>query len=211
MCLELLEVAPESPSRLHNGKTTASVFAEWLRSSGLESTRGFVHMLSSKNATQSKSMDKLVALMFAEGEASAPWRWFIRSSEQRTKETKLDAKTISTFRQKLLWRMVSTQANRSVEEGIVVFMQAFRKAEVEGIESAYIVLRAAGAHLVNHINSGPLRRAPAVSVIPPIVPTLARQLEPGSRIHAVAPPPDTTKCKSRTQIPCGLSGCHCTC
>jgi hypothetical protein len=153
MCLELLEVAPESPSRLHNGKTTASVFAEWLRSSGLESTRDFVNMLSSKNATESKSMDKLVALMFAEGEASAPWRWFIRSSEQRTKETKMDAKTISNFRQKLLWRMVSTQANRSVEEGIVVFMQAFRKAEVEGIESAYIVLRAAGAHLVNRLTS----------------------------------------------------------
>jgi hypothetical protein len=155
MCLELLHVTPESPSRLHNGKTTAAVFAEWLRSSGLESARDFVNMISSKNATQSKSMDKLVALMFAEGEASAPWRWYIRSSEQRTKETKLDAKAISNFRQKLLWRMVSAQANQSMNDGLTVFMQAFRMAEVEGTESAYTVLRSAGAHLVNRITATP--------------------------------------------------------
>lgn len=153
MCLELLDVASESSSRLYSGKTTASVFAEWLRSSGLELSREFVHQLSSKSSTQSKSMDKLVTLMFAEGGASAPWRWFIRSPEQRTKETKLDAKTILNFRQKLLLRMVSTQTHRSLDEGLAVFMQAFRMAEIEGVETAYAVLRPAGAHLVNRITS----------------------------------------------------------
>jgi hypothetical protein len=151
MCLELLELAPETSSRLHNGKTTASLFAEWLRSSGLDTSRDFVDLHAAKQGFGSKSMDKLVALLFAEGEVAAPWRWFIRSEEQRSKETKLDAKVVSKFRQQLLWKMVHTQANKSLNEGLTTFMQAFRMAEVVGHESAYTVLRPAGAHLVTRI------------------------------------------------------------
>jgi hypothetical protein len=151
MCLELLDMVSEPSPRLHNGKTTAFVLAEWLQTSGVDTSRDFVDMHATKQGFGNKSMDKLVALMFAEGEVAAPWRWFIRSQEQRTKETKLDAKIIAKFRQQLLWKMVHIQANRSLGEGLAVFIQALRMAEIEGTEAAYTVLRPAGAHLVNRI------------------------------------------------------------
>jgi hypothetical protein len=154
MCLELLDMTGEASSRLHNGKTTAFRLAEWLQSSGLDSSREFVSLHTSKQGSGSKSMHKLIALLFADGETAAPWRWFIRPDEQRIKETKLDAKTVFKFRQQLLWKMVSAR-NQSLDQGLAVFMQAFRMAENQGIETAYHILRPAGAHLVNRIISTP--------------------------------------------------------
>ena len=156
-CLDLLEIAPETSSRLYNGKSRAFVLAEWLRSSGLDKSREFVELQSSnkKQGFSNKALERLVTLLFAEGEAAAPWRWFIRSQEQRTKETTLDAKQVATFRQHLLWKMVFTQANLGLDEGLAVFMQAFRMAEVDGLDSSYTVLRPAGAHLVNRIIATP--------------------------------------------------------
>jgi len=155
MCLDLLEIAPETSSRLYNGKTRASVVAEWLRVSGVDISRDFVSSHASKPAFPHKAMERLVNMLFAEGEAAAPWRWFIRPQEQRVKETNLDVKTIATFRQLLLRNMVVTQANRNLGDGLAVFMQALRMAEVEGLESSYAVLRPAGAHLVNRIVATP--------------------------------------------------------
>lgn len=157
MCLGLLDMVPNTSPRLHNGKTTASILSGWLRSSGLEESREFVDLRASSRGFNNKSMDKLVALLFAEGEAAAPWRWFIRSQEQRVKETKLDTRKISTFRKSLLLRMVVAQGDKSLDEGLAVFMQAFRMAEVDGLETSCIALRPAGAHLVNRIISIPNR------------------------------------------------------
>lgn len=155
MCLDLLEIAPETSSRLYNGKTRASVLAEWLRASGVDTSRDFVHSHPLNPAFPHKAMERLVNMLFAEGEAAAPWRWFIRPSEQRVKETNFDAKTIATFRQQLLKNMVFTQSNRSLGEGLAVFMQALRMADVEGLEASYAVLRPAGAHLVNRVMATP--------------------------------------------------------
>lgn len=155
MCLDLLESAPDTSSRLHNGRTTASIFAEWLKASGLDTSREFVELHSSKAGSASNSMNKLVALLFAQGETAAPWRWFIRSHEQRLQDTKLDAKVITKFREQLLWNMVRTQAVKSLDEAIATFMQAFRLAQMQGIASSYTVLRPAGTHLVNRIIATP--------------------------------------------------------
>jgi hypothetical protein len=155
ICLDLLEIAPETSSQLYNGKSRAFVLAEWLRSSGLDKSSEFVELHASKQSFNSKALERLVTLLFAEGEAAAPWRWFIRSPEQRVQETTSDAKKVQTFRQELLHKMVSTQANRSLDAGLAVFMQAFRMAEVNGLQSSYTVLRAAGAHLVNRIIATP--------------------------------------------------------
>ncbi|KAF2828613.1 hypothetical protein CC86DRAFT_195663 [Ophiobolus disseminans] len=156
-CLDLLEIAPETSSRLYNGKSRAFVLAEWLRSSGLDKSREFVELHSSKpkQGFGNMALQRLVTLLFAEGEAAAPWRWFIRSQDQRVRETALDANKVATFRQHLLWKMVFSQANLSLDVGLAVFMQAFRMAEMEGIESSYTVLRPAGAHLVNRIVATP--------------------------------------------------------
>ncbi|KAH7400842.1 hypothetical protein DE146DRAFT_476595 [Phaeosphaeria sp. MPI-PUGE-AT-0046c] len=155
MCLDLLDVAPDASSRLHNGRTTGSIYAEWLRASGTDTSREFVELHASKSGSASNSMNKLVALLFAQGETAAPWRWFIRSQEQRMNDTKLDAKTITKFREQLLWKMVRTQGGKSLDEGIATFMQAFRMAQMQGLESSYTVLRPAGTHLVNRIISTP--------------------------------------------------------
>jgi hypothetical protein len=155
MCVGLLDTAQEKTPRLYNGKNIAAVFAEWLRSSGLEESRAFVDLHTSGRDFNSKTMDKLVALLLAHGEAAAPWRWFIRSHEQRVMETRLDTKKVATFRQQLLWRMVSAQGKESLSSGLAVFMQAYRQAEVDGLESSFTVLRPAGAHLVNQITATP--------------------------------------------------------
>jgi hypothetical protein len=98
-------------------------------------------------------LDRLVALLLAEGETTAPWRWFIRSDEQRVKETGLDIPRMATFRQQLLAKMVSIEANAGLNKGLATFMQAFRLVENAGHESAYAILRPAGGHLVNRITS----------------------------------------------------------
>ncbi|KAH8706932.1 hypothetical protein GQ44DRAFT_743454 [Phaeosphaeriaceae sp. PMI808] len=153
LCLDLLDVAPETSSRRHNGKSFASVLAEWLRSSGLDQSRGFVDVHILRQTFGKKSLQKLITLLFAEGEVASPWRWFIRSQEQRIKETNLDAKQVLAFRQALLWAMASIQGNKNLGQGISIFMQAFRMIEVEGHEQAYDVIRPAGAHLINRIIS----------------------------------------------------------
>lgn len=70
-------------------------------------------------------------------------------------DTKLSARVITKFREQLLWSMVRTQSIKSLDEGIATFMQAFRMAQMQGLESSYTVLRPAGTHLVNRIVSAP--------------------------------------------------------
>lgn len=151
MCLDILDMTAESPSKLYNGKTQALVISEWLRTSGLERSREFVELHMSKGGRGSLFLNNLVPLLLAQGDA-APWRWFIRSQDQRTKETNLDTEIVLTFRKQVLLRIVSTQATKGLGEGMAAFMQAFRMAEVEGHQSAYDILRPAGAHLVDRLD-----------------------------------------------------------
>jgi hypothetical protein len=147
-CLGLLEMTPEASSRLYNGRTPASILAEWLRTSGLDQSRQFVESYAAKN----KLLGNMVTLLLSQGEA-APWRWFIRPQDQRIKETNLDPKAVSAFRQQVLFKIVAIRADSSISDGMAAFLQAFRMAELEGHEAAYTVLRPAGAHLVNRITS----------------------------------------------------------
>ncbi|EMD89270.1 hypothetical protein COCC4DRAFT_195979 [Bipolaris maydis ATCC 48331] len=154
ICLEVLEkTTNESLSRLKDGATPANVLSEWLRTSGLDTSRQFLDMCISKSGNGSRFLDRLVALQLTEGETSAPWRWFIRSNEQRVKETGLDVSRVTKFRQQLLEKMVSIEANTSLNSGLATFMQAFRFTENAGYESAHGVLRTAGGRLVNRIIS----------------------------------------------------------
>jgi hypothetical protein len=155
MCLDLLDTAAEAASKRHNGKTIAFRLAEWLQSSGLDSSREFIGLFSSNKDFSGRSMARLLALLLAQGETAAPWRWFIRPNEQRIRETKLSASVVLQFRDRLLLNMVSGQAKQSLAPGLAVFMQAFRMAEIEGTEAAFTVLRSAGAHLVNRIVQTP--------------------------------------------------------
>ncbi|RAR07942.1 hypothetical protein DDE82_002604 [Stemphylium lycopersici] len=154
MCLDLLEkTTNESPAWLKDGKTPATVLAEWLRTSGSDTSKQFLDMCISRSGRGSRFLDRLVTLLLAEGETATPWRWLIRSNEQRVKETGLDVSRVTTFRQQLLAKMVSTEANSGLNSGLSNFMQAFRLVETAGHGSAYGILRTAGGHLVNRIIS----------------------------------------------------------
>jgi len=153
MCLDVLEKTPnQDPSRLKDRRSLAITLADWLKTSGLDTSKQFIDMcIISKSGHGSRFLDRLLALLLAEGETTAPWRWFIRSNEQRVKETGLDTARVATFRQQLLAKMVSIEASADLTRGLAVFMQAFRIVENAGHESAYSLLRPAGGHLVNHI------------------------------------------------------------
>ncbi|EOA82609.1 hypothetical protein ACJQWK_04725 [Exserohilum turcicum] len=154
ICLEVLEkTTGQSKTQLKDGVTPANVLSEWLRTSGLDTSKQFLDMCMSKSGNGSRFLDRLVALQLAEGESTAPWRWFLRSNEQRVKETGLDASRVTKFRQQLLEKMVSIEANAGLNRGLAVFMQAFRFTENAGHESAYGMLRTAGGRLVNRIIS----------------------------------------------------------
>ncbi|KAH6859050.1 hypothetical protein BKA58DRAFT_393483 [Alternaria rosae] len=153
MCLELLEKTTSQTSSLKDGRSSATVLAEWLRTSGSDTSKQFLDMSILKTGRGSKFLDKLVALFVAEGETTALWRWFIRPNEQRVKETGLDVARIATFRQQLLAKMVVFAADNSLASGLATFMQAFRLVENAGHEAAYDILRSAGGHLVNRIIS----------------------------------------------------------
>lgn len=156
MCLEVLErTGTETSPQLQSGKTPGVVISEWLQTSGLDTSRDFIDLCMTKQGRSSRFQDRLVSLLLSEGQTSAPWRWFIRSNDQRIKDTGLDLTEVSTFRQQLLAKMVSAQANIDLDKGFSIFMQAFRMAEVEAHDSAYSVLKAAGAQLVNRVVSTP--------------------------------------------------------
>ncbi|KAG9192912.1 hypothetical protein G6011_11646 [Alternaria panax] len=156
ICLEVLEKTTNaSPPRLENGRSPATVLAEWLQTSNLENSKQFLDM-SVKSGRRSQFLDRLVSLLSAEGETTALWRWFIRPNEQRAKDTGLDVAQIALFRQQLLAKMVVfTADNKGITSAMNNFMQAFRLVENAGYEAAYGVLRAAGGHLVNLIMSSP--------------------------------------------------------
>ncbi|CAN9368470.1 unnamed protein product [Alternaria alternata] len=158
VCLEYLEKTTNpSPLRFENGRSPATVLAEWLKTSNLENSKQFLDMsISQYHRRSTKFLNRLVALLLAEGETTALWRWFIRPNEQRAKDTGLDVARIATFKQQLLAKMVVLSAdNKDVTSSMNVFMQAFRLLENAGYEAAYDVLRPAGGHLVNLIISNP--------------------------------------------------------
>lgn len=157
ICIQSLHLAAVTPARHRDGKTPASIIAEWLRTSGTDTSKEFIQI--SLKGQEHKYLDtgfpKIVAMLFAQGEGAALWRWYIRSPEQRIKETNLDLETITKFRETLLWNMVFAQTRVSLANGIAIFMQAFRMAEVTGQPTAYDSLRHSGMHLVNKIMATP--------------------------------------------------------
>ncbi|KAL1799749.1 hypothetical protein ACET3X_000091 [Alternaria dauci] len=156
VCLEVLEKTKnQRPSRLENGRSPAAVLVEWLQTSNLENTKQFLDM-SVKSRRGTVFLNRLVALLLAEGETTALWRWFIRSNERRAKDTGLDMARIANFRQQLLAKMVVFSAdNKDVVSSMNVFMQAFRLLENAGYQEALDMLRPAGGHLVNLIIYNP--------------------------------------------------------
>jgi hypothetical protein len=114
-CLEMLErneqAAGLRPSHQGiNPRRPAFQIAEWLRTSGLETSREFID-------SQSAFLDPLVRSLYREGEESSIWRWFSRSPEQRIKETGLKRSHITEFRVRLLKAIVESKLNGTHDAG----------------------------------------------------------------------------------------------
>lgn len=153
MCLNMLQSsANRSPQISTVDQSPATIFSAWLQNSALDVSRQFVEM-SFLKTTPTLFLQRLITLLVAEGETAAPWRWFIRSSEQRTKETGLDAETITIFRKCVLSELAYAQANKSLNKGIATFMQACRFLDNIDIGASSAVLRSAGGRLVKLITS----------------------------------------------------------
>lgn len=149
MCLAILVQTPEA--KVEGGKRVASIFADWLNTSGLENSREFVEMCVGRTGQSLNFLDQLVVLLLKEHETDAIWRWFVRPTEDRTKETGLKTAKIVAFRKALLVQMVGTKKNSSIDMGMTTFLQAYRVSGFVGDQRAYNVLRPAGTHIVNRI------------------------------------------------------------
>lgn len=155
MCIELLRSTPYTPARQEQEKSLANTTAQWLRTSGTDSSREFVLLVSTSNYQPRGFLYGLLDILMAEGQTSVPWRWYIKTQAQRIKETNLEESRVAQFRRLLLSTMVRVNRNRDVNAAVAVFLQAFRMAQIEGHEVAFSILRPAGAALVNYIIATP--------------------------------------------------------
>jgi len=150
VCLQALpSPTPDGPQTRYAGKLPARVFAEWLQTSRLDTSRQFVD----RQKYSRSFLARLVSLLVAEGEIATVWRWFIRSTEQRVNETGLSAAMVGLFRKTLLSTMVSVQAATSLNQGISTFLQACRITETVDTDASRGMLKSVNGHLVTLITT----------------------------------------------------------
>lgn len=136
----------------------ASIIAEWLQSSGQETTKEFVSFpLSGTKAYVSKThvVDHLVPMLIAEGNYAPLWRWWTYSPAQRIKDTGFENKKIASFRDNLLVQILKGAPAR--DQALGLFKQAFifEKSHRHEPGYGYKHLRLAGGQLVNMIVQDP--------------------------------------------------------
>jgi hypothetical protein len=153
MCLEMLDkrTAGQTP-RLHNGKTPGAIIGDWLRASGLDTSKEFLEMCIAKPQTKRPTntfLSRLVSLLIADGKKPLVWSWFARS----WKSVLIPSKALK-FRQQLLKHMVFAEASGDLYRGILLFRRACEMIG-EHTDKSYEVLRPAGQYLVQAVMSRP--------------------------------------------------------
>ncbi|KAF2633837.1 hypothetical protein BU25DRAFT_13796 [Macroventuria anomochaeta] len=153
LCLEILDrhTAKQSP-QLHEGKTPGAIIGDWLRSSGLDTSKEFLEMCIAKPQTKRPSntfISRLVTILIADGKKPLLWKWFARPWHQGLSPSKA-----LLFRQQLLKHMVHAEASQDLYRGIVLFRRAY-EITGEHPDKWYEKLRPAGQYLVQAIMSKP--------------------------------------------------------
>lgn len=160
-CLAALARAPKhEAAQPIEVKGSTTVFSDWLRTSGSDTSKQFITMCVSQSGMPRHFLYNLVSRLVLEDNTAALWRWYIRSNEARVSETGLEAAHVSAFKQHLLASMVIAESKISLDKGIATFLQAYRMSESLGYESAYRVLRASGGYIVNRIVNGAMGSDP---------------------------------------------------
>ncbi|KAF2444851.1 hypothetical protein P171DRAFT_285042 [Karstenula rhodostoma CBS 690.94] len=156
LCLDVLQTSQNKPKGRRSSLSNkdgrpASMIAEWLRTSGEETSKDFLISLPvTKGAPRRSLVNRLVPLLLAEGNHAPLWRWYAYEPEE---DGILSQAQISPFKCQLLKEMIN--AARTRDEAFAIFQQAFQLAEA-GKRSAYVnSLQVAGARLVDMIVADP--------------------------------------------------------
>lgn len=152
LCLEMLDKRTTGQTLpLHQGKTPGALISDWLRSSGLDTSKEFLDMCVAQPKTQQSAntfISRLVSLLVADGKKTLVWSWI-----RRPLQSDLDRQKNLLFKKHLLKHMVQAEASRDLYRGISSFRRACEI--IEQTDRSYEILRPAGQYLVQAIMSRP--------------------------------------------------------
>lgn len=139
-CIDLLQKLQTKTNgpRLSTSNTDqkpASVIAEWLRTSGTETSESFIILNSpppSRSAEPTQLLDKLVPMLLEEGNHAPLWRWYLYRPEQdieSDRNIKSHSSQVAIFKARLLKNMI--RCARTRDEAFSIFLRAY---EVTGAD-----------------------------------------------------------------------------
>ncbi|KAJ4349926.1 uncharacterized protein N0V89_008546 [Didymosphaeria variabile] len=152
LCLDVLQRSQNKSngrrSSLSNNDTRpASMIAEWLRTSGEETSKDFLVSSPTMNGAPRRSLvNRLVPLLLAEGNHAPLWRWYTYEPEEGGVPNKAQ---ITPFKGQLLKEMIN--AARTRDEAFTIFLQAYRMTKTDERNADVKSLQVAGARLVNMV------------------------------------------------------------
>lgn len=150
-CLHILQnSARTGVAAARSGRKGPSIqIAEWLKYSGLDTSRAFIEF------DFGKLVRPLVQMLLQEGEDAPIWRWFAYDPQTRINETGLGDVKIRDFRAQLLRVMVSTKAETlpCIDEALRTFLRAYNMGLEYGVGRK--ILQGAGFSLVMRILANP--------------------------------------------------------
>jgi hypothetical protein len=149
LCLRLLRVdRDQGGTWLTTAKEQkfASAMADWLQTSGLDTSKEFLEMVS-----PSKGIKSLVDMLLAEGNQAPLWRWFTRRIGEWTEEIDMDISQVQTFRYELLGDMIISARHTSLDMAFTIFLRAHNMALKNELDLTPMIIRSAGAKITNKI------------------------------------------------------------
>ena len=153
LCIHVLRKTQSKPNRVspsNPGRMPASIIAEWLRTSGAETSKDFMAIPMTSSGLPGESLvHKLVPMLLAEGNQAPLWRWYSYKSEHGVV---LTAAQEAEFKSQLLKQMVVSAHTR--DEAFTMFLQAYRlvRADESPATGPWLKsLQVVGGRLVNQI------------------------------------------------------------
>jgi hypothetical protein len=158
LCLQLLRMDLDRGrkwSKTAREHKPASLIAEWLQTSRLDTSKEFLEKLNLPTTTGRSSISALIPMLLSEGNPAPLWRWFTRRTETRVEETGIDVSQIQSFRTQLLSDMTAAARTKSLDSAFVVFLRANDMVLKGDFGLRPMVLQPAGARLANVIIQQP--------------------------------------------------------
>ncbi|KAF2872212.1 hypothetical protein BDV95DRAFT_571777 [Massariosphaeria phaeospora] len=156
MCVALMQtnmkrsrITPNMHQTPDSGaRNPGSLIANWLRSSGLDTSTEFVRRINDTEGL----LHMLIPMLLEEGGEALVWRWFTYHPDQRVQETGLDASEIHRFRSQLLKLIVRSKMNgtSNLDEALATFLRAYKLVGAAEYKLNHKVLQAASSMLLQH-------------------------------------------------------------